>query len=312
MNRAPRQTQRSPMTAPIRRVRFAWVALLFCFWAVLIGGRLVWLQVIRHAEWVDKAERQQHSAFEVAPQRGVLYDRNLRELAMTVQVDSIFAVPTELGDNQGERGGDAGQDRAHRSLATSSPPQQQMLARFNDSRNFAWVARRVDAATADRVRELNLKGVYFQKEFKRFYPNNDLAAQVLGYVGTEDTGLGGLEREVRRRPAWRARPHADRSRRQAPRDGQRGERAAAGREPGAHASTPTSSTWPSARWTRRWTKVKALHGTVVVQDPHTGQILALAISPRFNPNDSRHMEPGVADRISRSAMSTSRARPSSW
>ena len=70
-----------------------------------------------------------------------------------------------------------------------------MLARFNASRNFAWVARRVDAATADRVRELNLKGVYFQKEFKRFYPNNDLAAQVLGYVGTDDTGLGGLEQE---------------------------------------------------------------------------------------------------------------------
>ena len=50
--------------------------------------------------------------------------------------------------------------------------------------------------TATRVRELNLKGVYFQKEFKRFYPNNDLAAQVLGYVGTDDTGLGGLERSL--------------------------------------------------------------------------------------------------------------------
>ncbi len=73
--------------------------------------------------------------------------------------------------------------------------QQQMLARFNASRNFAWVARRVDAETATRVRELNLKGVYLQKEFKRFYPNNDLAAQVLGYVGTDDIGLGGLERQ---------------------------------------------------------------------------------------------------------------------
>ncbi len=90
-------------------------------------------------------------------------------------------------------------------LATSLPPQQQMLARFNDSKNFAWVARRVDADTADRVRELNLKGVYFQKEFKRFYPNNDLAAQVLGYVGTEDTGLGRAGGEVRRRSAWRRR-----------------------------------------------------------------------------------------------------------
>src|ERR1700676_1966479 len=83
----------------------------------------------------------------------------------------------------------------HNDPSDESTSEQKILARFNDSRNFAWVARRVDTATAERVRELNLKGVYFQKEFKRFYPNNDLAAQVLGYVGTDDTGLGGLERQ---------------------------------------------------------------------------------------------------------------------
>jgi len=77
------------MTAPIRRIRFAWVAIIFCLWVVTIGGRLVWLQVVRHSEWVDKAERQQQRTFAVAPRRGVLYDRNLRELAMTVLVDSI-------------------------------------------------------------------------------------------------------------------------------------------------------------------------------------------------------------------------------
>src|SRR5580704_2643484 len=194
MNKAPRQPKRTPMTAPIRRIRFAWVAIFFCFWVGTIGLRLVWLQVIRHAEWVDKAERQQHSAFEVAPQRGVLYDRNLRELAMTVQVDSIFAVPTELGANKANAA-EMLAKIVHTDAGDESTSAQKLLARFNDSRNFAWVARRVDAATADRVRELNLKGVYFQKEFKRFYPNNDLAAQVLGYVGMDDTGLGGLERQ---------------------------------------------------------------------------------------------------------------------
>ena len=107
MNRASRQSPRSTLTAPIRKVRFAWVAICFCVWVGLIGCKLVWLQVIRHSEWVDKAQRQQHSTLELAPQRGVLYDRNLRELAMTVQVDSIFADPTELGKEQGERGGDA-------------------------------------------------------------------------------------------------------------------------------------------------------------------------------------------------------------
>src|ERR1035437_2211858 len=194
MNTASRHTQRKTLTAPIRRIRFAWVAIFFCAWVLTIGLRLVWLQVVRHSEWVDKAERQQHNTFAVAPQRGILYDRNLRELAMTVKVDSIYVDPTELGENRTSTA-EILAKVVHADSTDNFTSQQQMLARFNDSRHFAWVARRVDSATADRVRELNLKGVYFFKEFKRFYPNNDLAAQVLGYVGADDTGLGGLEQE---------------------------------------------------------------------------------------------------------------------
>jgi cell division protein FtsI (penicillin-binding protein 3) len=290
MNRASHHTSRSTMTAPVRKVRFAWVAILFCLWAGLIGCRLVWLQVIRHSEWMDKAERQQHSAFEVAPQRGVLYDRNLRELAMTVQVDSIFAVPTELGPNKANAA-EMLAKVVHTDASDESTSAQKLLARFNDSRSFAWVARRVDAATADRVRELNLKGVYFQKEFKRFYPNNDLAAQVLGYVGTDDTGLGGLERQfdddLHGTPghmitAVDAKRHVMRSVENEPMPGEN-----------LVLSIDANIQHMAERaLDEQMAKMKALHGTVVVQDPHTGQILALAISPRFNPNDSRHMEPG--------------------
>src|SRR5271163_5010925 len=93
MNKAPRQT----LTAPIRRIRFAYVALFFCFWTVLIAGRLAWLQVVRHSDFVHRAAMQQQRTFEVAPRRGVMSDRNLRELAVTVQADSVFAVPSELG-----------------------------------------------------------------------------------------------------------------------------------------------------------------------------------------------------------------------
>jgi len=169
--------------------------------------------------------------------------------------------------------------------------QQQMLARFNASKGFAWVARRVDAATADRVRELNLKGVYFQKEFKRFYPNNDLAAQVLGYVGTDDIGLGGLERQfdedMHGEPghmltALDAKRHVLGSEESQPMPGEN-----------LVLSIDANIQYMAERaLDAQVAKMKALHGTVVVQDPHTGQILALAVSPRFNPNDSRHMEPG--------------------
>ncbi len=96
MNKAPRQT----LTAPIRRIRFAYVALFFCAWTGLIAVRLGWLQVVRHSDFVHRAAQQQQRTFEVAPRRGMMYDRNLRELAVTVQVDSVFAVPSELGDNR--------------------------------------------------------------------------------------------------------------------------------------------------------------------------------------------------------------------
>src|SRR3984893_17600814 len=96
MNKAPRQT----LTAPIRRIRFAHVALIFCFWTGAIGLRLAWLQVVRHHDFVERAAKQQQRTFEVAPRRGVLYDRNLKELAMTVTVDSVYAVPSELGENR--------------------------------------------------------------------------------------------------------------------------------------------------------------------------------------------------------------------
>jgi cell division protein FtsI (penicillin-binding protein 3) len=287
MNQAPRQT----LTAPIRRIRFAYVALIFCGWTTIIALRLGWLQVVRHSDFVHRAALQQQRTFEVAPRRGVLYDRNLRELAVTVQVDSIYAVPSELGDNRASAA-EILAEIVHSDPRDNFTLRQQMLARFNASHGFAWVARRVDAGTAERVRELNLKGVYFQKEFKRFYPNNDLAAQVLGYVGTDDKGLGGLELrfddDMHGEPghvltAVDARRHVLGSEESQP-------------QPGENLALTVDANiqyMAERALDAQMAKVKALHGTVVVQDPHTGQILALAIAPRFNPNDSRHMDAGA-------------------
>jgi cell division protein FtsI (penicillin-binding protein 3) len=290
MNKAPRQT----LTAPIRRIRFVNVALFFVFWTAAIGVRLVWLQVVRHGDFVERAARQQQRTFEVAPRRGVLYDRNLKELAMTVLVDSIYAVPNELGENRASTADILAKIVHNEHDNFTSEPQ--MLGRFNASRNFAWVARRVDAETATRVRELNLKGIYFQKEFKRFYPNNDLAAQVLGYVGTDDTGLGGLERhfddEMHGTPghvmtAVDAKRHILGSEESQPMPGEN-----------LVLSIDANIQYMAERaLDAQMEKMKAAHGTVVVQDPHTGQILALAIAPRFNPNDQRHMDASVLQNL---------------
>ena len=146
MNKAPRQT----LTAPIRRIRFAYVALFFCFWTVLIAGRLAWLQVVRHSDFVHRAAMQQQRTFEVAPRRGVMYDRNLRELAVTVQADSVFAVPSELGDNRASAA-EILAEIVHSDPQDNFTSKQQMLARFNASRGFAWVARRINPETAHRA-----------------------------------------------------------------------------------------------------------------------------------------------------------------
>ena len=282
---------RQPLTAPIRRVRFVYVALAFCFWAAAIALRLTWLQVGRHSEFVERAARQQQRGFEVAPRRGVLYDRNLRELAMTVLVDSVYAVPSELGDNRASTAALLAKV-VHTDPLDHFTQEPNILARFNASRNFAWVARKLDPETATRVRELNLKGVYLQKEFKRFYPNNDLAAHTLGYVGTDDNGLGGLERqfddELHGVPghmltALDAKRHVLGSEESQPMPGEN-----------LVLAIDSNVQYIAERaLDEQVAKLKALHGTAVVQDPHTGQILALAVSPRFNPNDQRHMDADV-------------------
>ena len=283
------ETSRQKLTAPIRRVRFVYVAMFFCFWAGAIAIRLTWLQVIQHGTWVERAKQQQQRTFEVAPHRGVLYDRNMHPLAMTVLVDSIYAVPSELGDNRAD-------DAALLARIVHADPldgftkEKEIDARFNASKHFAWVARKVTPEIAARVQQLNLKGIYLQKEFKRFYPNGDLGSHVLGYVGTDDNGLGGLEAkfddELHGEPgheytAIDAKRHVLGSDESDP-------------IPGENLQLTIDSNiqhMAEEALDKQMAKVKASHGTIVVQDPNTGQILALAVSPRFNPNDAMHVDP---------------------
>jgi hypothetical protein len=97
------QPHHPPRAIPLKRTRFWLICLFFFCWACAIAGALFWLQIVRHKEFVERAQKQQQRTFEVAPRRGVLYDRNLRELAMTVQVDSIYAVPLRDRRQAGRR-----------------------------------------------------------------------------------------------------------------------------------------------------------------------------------------------------------------
>src|SRR4051812_8965188 len=136
------------------RARLALFGGLLCLWVLGIGGRLVYLQIVRYGELTQRAARQQQRSIAVAPARGVIYDRNGQELAMSVQVDSVFAVPSEIPDRA---------TTANLLAGILHTDANEMLARIEGARAFAWLARKLDAETVVRIRALKLRGIYFQK-----------------------------------------------------------------------------------------------------------------------------------------------------
>jgi cell division protein FtsI (penicillin-binding protein 3) len=167
-----------------------------------------------------------------------------------------------------------------------------MAARLNAGHNFAWIARRVTPEVATAVKALNMKGVYFQKEFQRFYPDNQIAAQVLGYVGVDDNGLGGLEEK------FDGDLHGSPGLMYTAMDARRKVLGSTEREPEPGRNLVLTIDENIQFMAERaldhaMEKTQALNGTVVVQDVHTGEILALAIRPTFNPNQFRHTTPGL-------------------
>jgi cell division protein FtsI/penicillin-binding protein 2 len=153
-------------------------------WALVVIVRLFWLQMVDHSWLEQRAEHQQEETVTVAAQRGVIYDRNLTPLAMSLPVESLFALPRQIADP------DAAAAELGEALGESPATIRPLLER---KRSFVWVARQVRAEPAAAVRALHLKGVYFQPDSRRFYPKGELAANVLGYVGVDGTGLGGIE-----------------------------------------------------------------------------------------------------------------------
>jgi cell division protein FtsI (penicillin-binding protein 3) len=274
---------------PLKRTRFWLICLFFLLWTLAIAGRLFWLQIVRHKEFVERAEKQQQRTFEVAPRRGVLYDRNLRELAMTAQVDSIYAVPTEIDD--GAETAHALAALVHTDPEDAETTEDRIAARLDKGNSFAWVARRVSPEVAASVRKLiaaqGIKGIYFQKEFERFYPDNEIAAQVLGYVGVDDNGLGGLEQK------YDGQLHGVPGRMYTAVDAHARRLGSTEREPEPGQNLVLTIDENIQFMAERaldhaMDKTQAANGTVVVQDVHTGQILALAVRPTFNPNKFRH------------------------
>jgi len=245
-----------------------------CLWLVVICLRLVYLQIFCYGDFEHRAQHQQQRSFDLSPKRGVIYDRAGRELAMSIQVDSAFAVPTEIPD--------LASTISLIARITRDDPRV-LLADCRARKTFCWVARKADAEVVERIRGMNLQGIHFQKEPKRFYPKRDLAAQMLGYVGTDDQGLSGLERqfnsELQGKPGKLMISVDARKRWFASVEKQP--------EPGNNLILTVDQNIQYIAERELETameQTKAIAGTVIVQNPRTGEILALANRPTFNPN----------------------------
>jgi cell division protein FtsI (penicillin-binding protein 3) len=254
---------------------------LMALWAAAIESRLVYLQVLQHQELLARAQRQQMRTVTSSANRGEILDRRGRVLAYSVDAETIYAVPTAIADPAKAAAALCG------ALRDCSAKERKALAeRLAGGKAFAYVKRQVSPEQARRVAALELEGVGFIKENRRYYPNRELAAQVLGYVGLDNQGLGGIE--ARYDSIIRGREGTVLV--QADARGRAFSRVERPSTAGATLELTIDHRLQHIVERELEGGVKAsgaAGGSAVVMEPTTGEILALASYPTFNPNAYR-------------------------
>jgi len=261
----------------VKRVhlRLALFGLASSLWVVAIVGRLVYLQTTARPSLQERAELQHQQSIKVDPIRGTIFDRKGRELAVSAEVESVYVVPANIDDAE----------RAARSLASCLGGDPAKLAkRLKSRKHFIWVKRKVDLSEANCIRNLGLSGVSFLPENRRFYPKRTVASHVLGYVGMDNNGLSGveyaLESQIRGEPGLQIILTDARKRRTA-------SRVEKTPLPGSDVFLTIDETlqhFAETRLARAVRESGSKRGTVLLMSTQTGEILAMASVPGFNPN----------------------------
>lgn len=263
----------------VLRSRLFVCAALFVLWTAAIEARLVYLQVVEHADMMARANRQQLRTVKLPAKRGEIVDRAGNVLAYSVDADTIGADPSEVDDPK------AVAKRVCAALDHCTAQQREVMAeRLAADQQFAYLARQVSREEARRVKALDIPGIAFYKESRRYYPKKDLAAHVLGYVGVDNVGLGGLE------STFDARIRGREGKMLLQRDARR--RAMSSREErpptagdGLELTIDEYLQFIAERELRNGVAENgALGGSAIILQPATGEILALANWPTFNPN----------------------------
>jgi cell division protein FtsI (penicillin-binding protein 3) len=261
---------------PSRGRRYFLLALMLAgFGGILF--RLVSLQVLQAAELTARADRQHQKSVTLEGARGTVTDRHGKVLAMNVEVPSIFGVPTSLDSPA----------NAARSLSpVLHIRREEIEKKLRQDKHFVWLARKVEPQQGRRLEQLSIDGIGMVMEGRRFYPKGPLLSHVLGFVGMDGLGLEGLERR------YESQLHGEKRLTILQRD-------ALGRTvfpkglleqvPAAgHAITLTIDEVIQYIAEKELEEAvdhsHAKSGTIIVMEPQSGAILAMAVSPRFDPN----------------------------
>jgi cell division protein FtsI (penicillin-binding protein 3) len=260
-----------------KRLRLMLIGLGISLWAVVIGVRLFQLQVLGRKSFEWQAARQSERTIKLDARRGPILDRDGRPLAVSVEAESVGAVPQDVEDPRHTAA------QLARALEMDASARKELQARLTSSRAFVWVKRKVDPPRALAARALRLPGVVFLSETRRYYPKRELAAHVLGYVGVDNLGMSGIEYAFDGEMKGRAAKVVVRT------DNRR--------MPVEHVERPSTEGnavvltldesiqhVAERELERSVLETGALAGSVIVMDPRSGEILAMANRPSFNPN----------------------------
>ena len=247
-------------------------AIIFSF--VLVFLRLTDLMIINHKRLAERAKQQQVKVEDVQARRGIIFDRRGRELALNLELESLYGDPENLNLTN--------TDIKKLALAVEKEPRV-ILSKIPEEGRFAWIERKLGSEAAEKIRALDIKGLGFLPEAKRFYPKRDLASHILGFVGVDNQALEGIELKY------------DKYLKTAGRKIFLG-RDASGRTLSSGVNTEAKGNnvvltideviqhIAEKELDRAMVKWRAAAASVIVMDPFTGEILALANRPSYDPN----------------------------
>lgn len=251
--------------------------MVFFVFLLLCVGRLIFIQFFRSSYLTSIAKKQHNQLVELEPRRGTIYDCNLKPQAFNMSMDSLYAVPNEIKNKE----------QVITQLNSILGLKRSYLEdRLNRKKSFIWIARKIDPDKAAAIKKLKVKGLGFLKETKRIYPNSYLASHIIGFSGMDNTGLEGVERDYNRflkgNAGWAIFLRDARQKKLdiwekmvLPVDG----------EELVLTIDEVIQYIAERELDKAYNDFHAKGASIVVMDPHTGKILALANRPTYDLND---------------------------